>query len=181
MSDIVSVETIAGKIHLIRGIKMILDADLAGLYGVETKVLKQAVRRNIKRFPSDFMFELTKDEFQNLRSQIVTSSWGGARYIPMAFTEQGVAMLSSVLKSDRAIDVNIAIMRVFTKLRRMAVDNKELRKELEDLKQITDERFQIVFETLDQLINIENKPKKKIGFTVKEKRSSYGKPKKIKF
>jgi len=87
------------KICLIRGIKVILDNDLAELYGVETKVLKQAVRRNIKRFPSDFMFELTKNEFQNLRSQIVTSSWGGARYIPMAFTEQGVAMLSSVLKN----------------------------------------------------------------------------------
>jgi len=160
MSDVVTMKTIAGKIHLIRGIKMMLDADLAGLYGVETKVLKQAVRRNIKRFPSDFMFELTKDEFQNLRSQIVTSSWGGARYIPMAFTEQGVAMLSSVLKSDRAIEVNIQIMRVFTKLRQMVLDNKELRKELEELKQITDERFQIVFETLDQLITIKNKPKK---------------------
>ena len=91
MSDIVSVETITDKIHLIRGTKVMLGKDLATLYGVETKVLKQAVRRNIKRFPSDFMFELTKDEFQNLRSQIVTSSWGGARYIPMAFTEQGVA------------------------------------------------------------------------------------------
>jgi len=180
MSDIVSVETIAGKIHLIHGTKIMLDKDLATLYGVETKVLKQAVRRNIKRFPSDFMFELTKDEFQNLRSQIVTSSWGGARYIPMAFTEQGVAMLSSVLKSDRAIEVNIQIMRVFTKLRQMVLDNKELRKELEELKQITDESFQIVFETLDQLINIENKPRKKIGFTVKEKLSSYGKAKKIK-
>ena len=179
MSDIVSVETITGKIHLIRGIKMMLDADLAGLYGVETKVLKQAVRRNIKRFPSDFMFELTKDEFQNLRSQIVTSSWGGARYIPIAFTEQGVAMLSSVLKSDRAIEVNIQIMRVFTRLRQMVFDNEELRKEFEEVKQITDERFQIVFETLDQLINIENNPKKKIGFAVKEKRSSYGKPKKM--
>jgi len=179
MSDVVTMKTIAGKIHLIRGIKMMLDADLAGLYGVETKVLKQAVRRNIKRFPSDFMFELTKDEFQNLRSQIVTSSWGGARYIPMAFTEQVVAMLSSVLKSDRAVEVNIQIMRVFVKLRRMVIDNKELRKELEELKQITDERFQIVFETLDQLINIENKPRKKIGFIVKEKLSSYGKPKKM--
>ncbi len=180
MSDVISVEAIAGKIYLIRGTKIMLDKDLATLYGVETKALKQAVRRNIKRFPSNFMFELTKDEFQNLRSQIVTSSWGGARYIPMAFTEQGVAMLSSVLKSDRAIEVNIQIMRVFTRLRQMVLDNKELRKELEELKQITDERFQIVFETLDQLINIENKPKKKIGFTVKEKLRSYGKRKKIK-
>ena len=180
MSDIVSVETITDKIHLIRGTKVMLGKDLATLYGVETKVLKQAVRRNIKRFPSDFMFELTKDEFQNLRSQIVTSSWGGARYIPMAFTEQGVAMLSSVLKSDRAIEVNIQIMRVFTRLRQMVIDNEDLRKELEELKQITDERFQIVFETLDQLLHVENTPKKKIGFIVKEKLSSYGKPKKIK-
>ena len=120
------------------------------------------MRRNIKRFPSDFMFELTKDEFQNLRSQIVTSSWGGARYIPMAFTEQGVAMLSSVLKSDRAIDVNIQIMRVFTRLRQMLLDNADLRKELEDLKQISEERFQLVFETLDQLLSVKDKAKKSV-------------------
>ena len=104
----------------------------------------------------------------------------GLRHSPMAFTEQGVAMLSSVLKSDRAVEVNIQIIRVFVKLRQLFLDNEELRKELEELKQITDERFQIVFETLDQLINIENKPKKKIGFTVKEKLGLYGKPKKIK-
>ena len=170
----ISTEIIANKICLIRGIKVMLDKDLAGLYGVETKALKQAVRRNIKRFPSDFMFELTKDEFQNLRSQIVTSSWGGARYIPMAFTEQGVAMLSSVLKSDRAIDVNIQIMRVFTKLRQMLLDNAGLRKELEDLKQISEQRFRVVFETLDQFLSVKDKPKKKIGFTVKEKSRKYG-------
>jgi len=165
MSDIVSVETIAGKIYLIRGTKVMLDRDLAELYGVETKALKQAVRRNIKRFPHDFMFELTKEELKNWRSQFVTSNSikMGLRHSPMAFTEQGVAMLSSVLNSKQAIQVNM-----------------NLRKELEELKQITDERFQIVFETLDQLINIENKPKKKIGFTAKEKRGSYGKPKKIK-
>jgi len=182
MSDIVSVETIAGKIYLIRGTKVMLDRDLAKLYGVETKALKQAVRRNIKRFPHDFMFELTKEELKNWRSQFVTSNSikMGLRHSPMAFTEQGVAMLSSVLKSDRAVEVNIQIIRVFVKLRQLFLDNENLRKELEELKQITDERFQIVFETLDQLINIENKPKKKIGFTAKEKRGSYGKPKKIK-
>jgi translation initiation factor 2 alpha subunit (eIF-2alpha) len=176
MSDIVSVETIAGKIYLIRGTKVMLDRDLAELYGVETKALKQAVRRNIKRFPHDFMFELTKEELKNWRSQFVTSNSikMGLRHSPMAFTEQGVAMLSSVLKSDRAVEVNIQIIRVFVKLRQLFLDNEELRKELEELKQITDERFQIVFETLDQLINIENKPKKKIGFTAKEKVSSYG-------
>jgi hypothetical protein len=180
MSDIVSVETIAGKIHLIRGTKVMLDRDLAELYGVETKALKQAVRRNFKRFPHDFMFELTKEELKNWRSQFVTSNSikMGLRHSPMAFTEQGVAMLSSVLKSDRAVEVNIQIIRVFVKLRQLFLDNEELRKELEELKQITDERFQIVFETLDQLINIENKPKKKIGFTAKEKRGSYCKQKK---
>jgi len=176
MSDIVSVETIAGKIYLIRGTKVILDRDLSELYGVETKQLKRAVRRNIDRFPSDFMFELTKDELENWRRQIGTSNSDkmGLRYKPMAFTEQGVAMLSSVLNSKRAIQVNIQIIRTFTKLRQVLSDNKEFRKEFEELKQINDERFQIVFETLDQLINIENKPKKKIGFTVKEKLNSYG-------
>jgi len=177
MVESISTEIIANKICLIRGIKVILDNDLAELYGVETKVLKQAVRRNIKRFPSDFMFELTKNEFQNLRSQIVTSSWGGARYIPMVFAEQGIAMLSSVLKSERAVQVNIQIMRIFVKLRQLFLDNEDIRKELEELKQITDERFQIVFETLDQLLAPLDKPRKKIGFTVKEKVSKYGKKK----
>jgi hypothetical protein len=181
MSNDVSIETIAGKIYLIRGIKVMLDRDLATLYGVETKRLKEQVRRNIVRFPEDFMFELTKEELKNWRSQIATSNQDmmGLRIPPFAFTEHGVLMLSSVLKSERAVQVNIQIMRVFVKLRQLFLDNEELRKELEALKQITDERFQIVFETLDQLINIENKPKKKIGFTAKEKRSSYGKPKKM--
>ncbi len=177
MSDVISVETIAGKIYLIRGTKIMLDRDLAELYGVETKVLKQAVRRNIKRFPPDFMFELTKKELKNWRSQFVTSNSikMGLRHLPMAFTEQGIAMLSSVLKSDRAVEVNILVIRVFVKLRQLVLDNEDLRKEFEELKQITDERFQIVFETLDQLINIENTEKKKIGFTVKEKQKAYGK------
>ena len=123
------------------------------------------------------MFELTRDEFKNLRSQIVTSSWGGARYLPMVFTEQGVAMLSSVLKSERAIHVNIQIMRTFTKLREALLDNKDIRRELEGIKQITEERFRIVFETLDQILAVENKPKKKIGYIVKEKIRKYGKKK----
>jgi ORF6N domain len=177
MSDIVSVEAIAGKIYLIRGTKVMLDRDLATLYGVETKRLKEQVRRNIERFPEDFMFELTKEELKNWRSQFATSNQYimGLRIPPFAFTEHGVLMLSSVLKSERAVQVNIQIMRVFTKLRQLVLDNEELRKELGELKQITDERFQIVFETLDQLINIENRPKKKIGFTVKEKQKAYGK------
>ncbi len=176
MTTIVPIEIITNKIYFIRNIKVMLDRDLAGLYGVETKVLKQAVRRNIKRFPDDFMFELTKEEKQSLRSQNVTLKRGQhSKYLPFAFTEHGVLMLSSVLKSERAVQVNIQIMQVFTKLRQMVLDNEELRKELGELKQITDERFQIVFETLDQLINIENTEKKKIGFTVKEKQKAYGK------
>jgi ORF6N domain len=177
MTTAVLIERITNRIYYIRDQKVMLDRDLAELYGVETKALKQAVKRNVGRFPEDFMFELTKHEFDNLRSQFVTSSWGGTRYFPMAFTEQGVAMLSSVLRSERAIHVNIQIMRVFTRLRQAILDNADLRKELEDLKQISEERFQIVFETLDQLINIKKNPKKKIGFTVKEKRSKYGKKK----
>ena len=107
MKALVPTERITSKIYLIRGMKVMLDRDLAELYDVETKVLKQAIRRNIGRFPEEFMFELSKEEFKNLRSQIVTSSWGGLRYLPMVFSEQGVAMLSSVLRSERAIQVNI--------------------------------------------------------------------------
>jgi len=177
MTTLVPIERIASKIYLIRELKVMLDSDLAELYGVETKVLKQAVRRNINRFPADFMFELARDEFNNLRSQIVTSSWGGARYSPMAFSEHGVLMLSSVLKSERAVQVNIQIMRTFIKLRGALLDNKDLKKELEEFKQVTEERFRIVFETLDQLLTVESKPKKKIGYTVKEKQKAYGKKK----
>ncbi len=174
MTALVSVEIIASKIYLIRGAKVMLDRDLAELYEVETKRLKEQVRRNSERFPEDFMFELTKEELKNLRSQFATSSWGGARYSPMAFSEHGVLMLSSVLNSERAVQVNIQIMRTFSKLRGALIDSKDLRRELEDLKQITEERFQIVFETLDQLLSLENKPKQKIGFTVKEKQEAYG-------
>ena len=173
MTKLIPIELIASKIYLIRGVKVMLDRDLAELYGVETKRLKEQVRRNIERFPEDFMFELTKDEIKNLRSQFATSSWGGARYLPMAFSEHGVLMLSSVLKSERAIQVNIQIMRTFTKLREALLDNKDFRKELEELKQLTEERFRIVFETLDQLLTVEIKPKKKIGYTVKEKQKIY--------
>src|SRR5579872_1175806 len=112
-------EVLVSKIFHIRGYNVMLDEDLADLYDVETKQLKRQVRRNMDRFPDDFMFELTKEEFENLRSQIGTSSWGGVRYMPMAFTEQGVAMLSSVLNSARAIKVNIQIIRVFTRMREM--------------------------------------------------------------
>jgi len=164
MTDIVPIEQIASKIHFIRGVKVMLDRDLAELYEVETRVLKQAVRRNIARFPEDFMFELTNQELTNLRSQIVTSSWGGSRYKPMAFTEQGVAMLSSILRSDRAIQVNIQIMRTFTKIRHMISVSEELKQEIAELRKQTDERFQVVFEVLDRLLAGDDGPKRKIGF-----------------
>ena len=138
--------------------------DLADLYQVETKVLKRNVRRNIDRFPDDFMFELTQEELRSLRSQIGTSSWGGTRYSPMAFTEQGVAMLSGILNSKRAIQVNIQIMRTFTKLRHMLLENEDLKRAVEDLKKQTDEKFEIVFSVLDKLLYEEEQPKKKIGF-----------------
>jgi ORF6N domain len=118
-------ETIIRKIYLLRGEKVMLDRDLAELYDVDTKVLKQAVKRNAKRFPKDFMFTLTQKKFQNLRSQIVASSWGGIRYLPSAFTEQGVAMLSGVINSPRAIEMNIAIMRAFVETRKLLHSNKK--------------------------------------------------------
>ena len=174
MDEIVPIENITSLIYQTRGYKVMLDKDLAELYGVETKRLKEQVRRNIERFPEDFMFELSKDEHENLRSQFATSSWGGTRYAPMAFTEHGVLMLSSVLKSDKAIQVNIQIMRAFTRLRQLVLDSSELRKEIEELRNEAENKFQIIFQTLDQLISVEKTPKKKIGFTAKEKKSSYG-------
>jgi len=177
MNDIIPIENITGLIYVIRGKKVILDRDLAALYGVETKVFKQAVRRNLDRFPEDFMFELTKCEFIKWRSQFVTSKSDkmGLRYNPMVFTEQGVAMLSSVLRSKTAIQINIQIMRAFTKVRHFILDNVELRKELENLRVDMDGKFRIVFEALDHLLTVESKPRKKIGFTVKEKQARYGK------
>jgi hypothetical protein len=175
MTELVPVELIASKIYLIRGIKVMLDRDLAELYGVETKRLKEQVRRNIERFPEDFMFELTKEEIKNLRSQFATSSWGGARYLPMAFSEHGVLMLSSVLKSERAIQVNIVIMRAFVKLREMLSTHKDLKRKIKSMEKKYDEKFQIVFEAIKQLLSEEEKPKKKIGFTVKEKQKAYAK------
>ena len=155
---------------MIRGFKVMLDRDLADLYGVNTKALKQAVKRNIDRFPSDFMFKLNKEEFTHWRSQIVTSNSGdrmGLRYAPMAFTEQGGAMLSNVLNSKRAIDVNIAIMRAFVKMREMLATNKEFSgklKIIEDQLAEHDEQFQVVFEVIKQLLTEEEKPKQRIGF-----------------
>lgn len=166
-------EVIVNRILVIRGQKVLLGNDLSELYGVEHRVLMQGVKRNIKRFPSDFMFQITQEEWENLKSQFVTSNWGGIRKMPFAFTEQGVAMLSSVLNSDRAIQVNIQIMRAFTKLRHLVVDNVELRREIENLRTESEGKFRIIFETLDHLLAEDAPPKKKIGFTAKEKMAEY--------
>jgi len=173
--QLVPVELIEKKIFLVRGHKVMLDRDLAALYRVETKALKQAVKRNLKRFPEDFMFVLSPLEFTDWRSQFVTSKNDkmGLRHAPMAFTEQGVAMLSTVLNSERAIAVNIQIIRAFVQLRQMLIGSKELRRELDELKHQTNDRFQIVFEALDQLLAVQDQPKRKIGFTAKEKRAAY--------
>ena len=176
--SIVPVERIEKAILLIRGQKVMLDTDLAALYGVETKQLKRAVRRNINRFPKDFMFQLTKEEFDDLRSHFGTSSWGGTRYMPLAFTEQGVAMLSSVLNSECAIEVNIAIMRVFVRIREVVSTHKKLEvklKELERRIESHDESIQTIFEAIRQLMIPPEKPRKKIGFDIKERRATYGK------
>jgi hypothetical protein len=157
------------RIHEIRGKKVILDKDLAELYGVETKVLKQAVRRNIQRFPEDFMFEVNNDEMSILRSQIVTSRWGGSRYQSYAFTEQGVAMLSSVLNSEKAIQVNIAIMRAFVMMRQYALNFQELALKIQELEKTYDKTFDDVFDVLNHLLKkdkqLEQQTKReKIGF-----------------
>jgi phage regulator Rha-like protein len=171
------VEIITSKIYLIRSIKVMLDRDLAELYGVETKRLKEQVRRNIERFPEDFMFELTKEELINWRSQFATSNQDimGLRIPPFAFTEHGVLMLSSVLRSERAIHVNIQIMRAFTQLRKMLSTHEDLKRKIESMEKKYDRQFQIVFDSIKQLLEVNIKPKKKIGFTVKERQKAYGK------
>jgi hypothetical protein len=161
----VPLEVIEEKIFLIRGDKVMLDADLARLYGVETKALVQAVKRNIDRFPPDFMFQLTNHELTVLRSQFVTSSqWGGRRYPPYAFSEQGIAMLSSVLKSPQSVRVNIEIMRTFVRLRRMLASHAELARKLEALERKYDEQFRGVFDAIRQLMAPPEGKKRKIGF-----------------
>ena len=162
---IVATDRIAAAIQIIRGQRVMLDRDLAELYGVATKVLIQAVKRNADRFPGGFMFQLTEQEFNNLRSQIVTSSWGGRRYPPFAFTEQGVAMLSSVLRSERAIHVNIEIMRAFVRLRQLLASNAELARKLAALEKKYDTQFKVVFDAIRELMTPPGPKKKRpIGF-----------------
>ena len=155
---------ISQKIYFLRGHRVMLSADLASLYGVEPRALIQAVQRNIERFPADFLFQLTADEHKSLKSQFVISSWGGARSAPYAFTEQGVAMLSSVLRSPRAVQVNIAIMRTFVRLREMLATNQKLRRKIEDMEKRYDAKFQIVFATIESMLEDEDLPKRSIGF-----------------
>ncbi len=156
---------VVSLIRYFRGQKVILDSDIALLYGVETKRLKEAVRRNIERFPPDFMFKLSSEEYASLRSQIASLKRGQhSKYLPFAFTEQGVAMLSSVLNSSKAIKVNIEIMRAFVELRRLIDANKELIVRIEQMEKKYDKHFQIVFEAIKELMREDEKPKKKIGF-----------------
>jgi hypothetical protein len=168
MAEIISVEIIASKILEIRGKRVMLDSDLAQLYGVKTKVLIQAVKRNINRFPDDFMYQLTRQEVADLRSQFVTSRWGGKRYLPYVFTQEGVAMLSSVLNSPKAIQVNIHIMRAFVKLRSMILTNEDLRRKIEAMERKYDKQFVIVFEAIKQLLE-PPKQTQAIGFHIRRK------------
>jgi len=173
-----SEEILVSKIYVIRGQKVMIDRDLAELYGVETKVLKQAVKRNIDRFPPDFMFEMTKDELQNWRSQFVTSNSDkmGLRYSPFCFTEQGVTMLACTLNSKRAIDINIQIVRVFTKIREALSDNLLIKLDVEELKKKVnnqDKNIELVFSYLDELMEKQNKKTRNpIGYLASQNNKS---------
>jgi len=164
-------EVIISKIHLIRDQKVMIDRDLAALYGVETKALKQAVKRNLERFPKDFMFEMSKEEFEDWRSQIVTSNSDkmGLRYAPYCFTEPGVTMLSCVLNSKRAIEVNIKIIRVFSRLKEMVLTHKDILLKLEKLEHQSvknSTEIQIIFNALRQLLSPPKVPRRKVGFKI---------------
>jgi hypothetical protein len=152
------------QILFLRGQKVMLSTDLARLYEVEPRALNQAVKRSLERFPEDFMFQLAQDEFANLKSQSVISSWGGSRALPYAFTEQGVAMLSSVLNSPRAILVNIAIMRAFVKLRDILASHQDLAKKLNSIERKYDAKFKVVFDAIRELMQPPSKPRPRIGF-----------------
>ena len=174
MNELIPTEIIENKIIIIRGQKIMFDRDLAQLYEVETKVLNQAVKRNLERFPENFMFQLTKEEFQNLKSQFVTSSWGGQRYLPYAFTEHGVAMLSSVLNSKKAIAVNVQIIQTFIKIKEFVLSHNDLSQRIGELERYfanyakeNGEQIQKINETLNYLIDI-TKPSE-IGFTINSK------------
>ncbi len=174
--EIIPVQRVAQSIRWIRGQKVLLDSDLAALYGVTTGNLNKAVKRNAQRFPSDFMFRLSTQEVQNLRFQFGISRWGGRRALPYVFTEQGIAMLSSVLNSDRAIRVNIAIMRVFVKLRQTLETNRELAQNFSELEQRVgkhDEEIAAILQAIRQLMAPSEEPRREIGFHMREKPPRY--------
>jgi len=174
MSALLSAERIENLILLLRGYKVILDSDLADLYGVEVKQLKRQVRRNSDRFPTDFMFELSKREYEALRRQFGTLKRGAhSKYLPYAFTEQGVAMLSSVLNSKRAVQVNIEIMRAFVRLRQIMSTHKDLARKLEVLEKKYDAQFKVVFDAIRQLMTPPQPKTRRIGFLVKERAARY--------
>jgi hypothetical protein len=178
-ANIILKEVIENKILLIRGQKVMLDFHLAQLYEVETKALKRAVKRNNGRFPDDFVFQLTKEEWENLRYQFGASNWGGTRYLPLAFTEQGIAMLSSVLHSERAVRVNVEIMRTFVRLREIIASHKDLARKLEELEKKYDAQFKIVFDALRQFMIPPEIPKRPIGFRLEEPQVPYRTNRKI--
>jgi len=167
-AELVPLEHVEKAIRVIRGVKVLLDVDLAALYGVEVKVLNQAVKRNLQRFPADFMLQLSAEEARALRSQIVTLDGAGRgahrKYLPYAFTEQGVAMLSSVLRSPRAIQVNIEIMRAFVRLRQLLQENTALARKLEALEKKYDAKFRVVFDAIRELMAPPARSKRRIGF-----------------
>lgn len=176
MTDLILKEDkIITQVKLIRGFRVILDSDLAIIYGVSTSRLNEQVKRNIKRFPEDFIFELTPEEWENLKSQNATSSWGGRRKSPKVFTEHGAIMAASILNSDIAIDASIYVVRAFVRLREFILHNSELAQKLKELDNKTDKRFeeqdrklQLVFETFKEVLIQEEKPKKKIGFVTND-------------
>jgi len=174
--EVIPIERVARAILVIRGEKVLLDSDLAALYGVTTGNLNKAVKRNAERFPVDFMFQLDAEEMANLKFQFGISSWGGRRARPYAFTEQGVAMLSSVLNSERAVKVNIAIMRAFVKLREALDTNRELAKKFAELEQrvgVHDDEIAAILEAIRQLMAPPEKPRREIGFHVRERTGRY--------
>ena len=171
-------ERIEKAILLVRGQKVMLDRDLAELYGVTTGNLNKAVKRNLDRFPPDFMFQLKQEEYESLRFQFgILKKGQHSKYLPYAFTEQGVAMLSSVLRSKRAVHANIEIMRAFVRLRQFLSAHKELKQKLEEMEMKYDEQFQVVFEAIRQLMTPPDPPRKRIGFEAKEAAAPYGKGK----
>src|SRR5438477_10910245 len=174
--EIISVQRIAQAIFVLRGQKVIFSQDLAALYDVTVGVLTQAMKRNTKRFSKDFVFQVTAEELRDLKSQFVISSWGGRRHLPYAFTEQGVAMLSSVLNSERAVKVNVAIMRAFVKLREALETNRELAKKFAELERHVgkhDDEIAAIIDAIRQLMAPPSKPRREIGFHVREKAQRY--------